>query len=395
MASEETPQDECLRTFVQISDLHFGDLDANGALVHPCCVRTLWTLCPFFTGLAGHEARALIDLSDFLTWMRRQDPHFAVLVTGDLTSTGKQAQFDTAVHFIEADLPSAPGGVGLQTGPWLDQAMRGMSTNSHLAIPGNHDHWPGRFPWFLGRPRSRMRAWARQLPFLQQATVALRGTQVHLRFLALNTDADVWGWGPERVLARGSFRSQLRRLEDALAALGPADPNEVRVLLCHHSLAYTDHPPYRAPTRLGRMWHWCWNRSRRAILEINKACRRELRRLLGQFDIPVLLTGHTHKVDVRRHFSLSPERRRPLPYLEACCGTTTQLNEAPSKWPSLVPNRKLASNFLLVHRLVAESRGIVWKTETWRRSHSTGFERAQGNAAGEPWASELLVWPRP
>src|SRR5207302_7534251 len=109
----------------------------------------------------------------------------------------------------------------------------------------------------------------------------------------------------DRVLARGSFGTQLRRLESALSELGAVDANEVRIMLLHHSLAY------KSTCRLG-------------ILEINDDSRRRLRRLLVQFDIPVILTGHTHQVDVRRHCILSPERKRPIPFLEACCGTTTQ-----------------------------------------------------------------------
>jgi hypothetical protein len=399
---------ECLQTFIQISDLHFGDLGRRGEVVHAVGMKTLWTLCPFFKGLAGHEPRALIDLMDFVEEMRQGDPGIVLLVTGDLTSTGKASQVGRALQFIGAELPPPSArAVGLRTGTWLDEAMRGgdRTGSRHQAIPGNHDHWPGRvfvsiramelaFFWLLGRPQSHMRQWRRHLPFIQQTRFPLRGTQVHLRFLALNSDADVGGWGPQRVLARGSFHTQLQRLE---RELGPADPNEVRILLLHHSLAYrADHPPYKGPTWLSRLWHKCFRPSALGVLEINAASRRLLRRLLGRLEVSVILTGHTHQVHVACDHVLSPKLRR-IQFLEACCGTTTQLTEVPRKWPALFDGsekRKLDPNTLLIHRLFAENQRIVWKTETWRRGDN-GFERARENALGEPWASDLVVWPRP
>jgi hypothetical protein len=400
---------ECLRTFIQISDLHMGDLDAGGQLVHDRGMRTLWTLFSLFTGMAGHETKALVHLTEFYQKMRDEDPNVALLVTGDLTSTGKQSQFDRAVQFLGDVLPPpSPRGQGLQTGTWLEEATRGTPVGPHQVIPGNHDHWPGRLFWVVGRPRPWMRTWARDLPLLQQTPIPLQGNDValqrknvRLRFLCLNSDADVWGWGPERVLGRGSFRTQLRRLEDDLSASEPPDPNEVRVLLVHHSLLYRagSHED-KPPSGLGQVWQAC--QKGLGLLEMNKASRRRLGRLMGQLDIPVLLTGHTHKASVRRWCALSPARGRPLPFLEACCGTTTQLNKVPRKWRSLFSRRgrdprarELDTNTLLVHRVSATGGQIRWRTETWIRDHEAGFQPAPGNTGGEPWASELLVWPRP
>jgi hypothetical protein len=395
-------------------------------LRHDVGMKTLWTLLPFFRGLAGHEHDALKDLVTFFDQMFRRDRD-VLLVTGDLTSTGKNSQFKTAVQFICNELPLSPG-VGLNTDPWLDQAMRGNRDGiRHQVIPGNHDHWPGRYWWILGPPRSRMCAWANTLPFMQTATMEVPGTPVQLRFLAVNTDADVGDWTPERVLARGRFHTQLSLLEAALEPLPRVAPNEVRILLLHHSLAYRakysaemqsrfhqavpkgeldpqeDEPapqaaaaPDEKRTWLRRVLGW----GRRAALkelEINADSRRRLHRLLGDFDIPVILTGHTHVPDVRCHSTLSRERKRRVPFLEACCGSTTQLNEVPSKWNTRSRDRQLDPNTLLVHQLTVRHGEIFWRTETWRRSHLLGFKpfpEAQGERS-EPWASELRVWPRP
>src|SRR5580704_9735617 len=90
-------------TFVQVSDLHIGDLDRKGNLVHDPFLRTLWTLLPFFTGMAGHERKALTDLASFFE-PRRQSGAI-LLLTGDLTSTAKRSQFDRVVKYVEETLP--------------------------------------------------------------------------------------------------------------------------------------------------------------------------------------------------------------------------------------------------------------------------------------------------
>lgn len=378
----------CHGTLIQISDLHFGDTDSMGNVVYDPGMKTLWSVLKRLKGLAGHEYAALLDLAKFYATMKREDPTVVLLVTGDLTSTGKDRQFQSVVEFVCRTLPATKGSVGLRTGDWMEEAMRGNHDPwEHEAIPGNHDHWPGRYYFILGPPRSRMCEWARHLPFIRHTALRLRGTPVWLRILALNTDADVRGWGAQRVLARGSFLSQLRRLANDLTNLGPPDPNEVRILLLHHSLAY------KAPN------------CALPLLEINEASAHELRQFLARFDIPVILTGHTHDpmVDRFRAFCLNAafptSQRRVIHCLEACCGTTTMANYVPAKWPA--KDRKLQDNSLLVHRLVSENGTIVWKTETWWRKHqqddfqeASGFEKADKVPPGKKWSAELVVWPR-
>jgi hypothetical protein len=327
----------CLDRYVQISDLHFGDIDRNGELLHPWWLRQLWKWLPTFSGLAGHEFQALLDLSDRFAQMRGWVPAPRLIVTGDLTSLGKDGQFATVERFICDRLPHPPfeDNIGLKTKDWLGDAMRGRRDGyPHQVIPGNHDHWPGRY-YLLGPPRSRMVEWARHLPYLQEATVPLPGTPAQLRFLALNSDADVGYWGRERALARGSFCSQVAALREVLRERAKQpEPDEIRVLLVHHSLAYRARPADAPPrTRFERL-RQCWSKTTDlGILEMDDRSRSRLSDLIVEFDIRVLLTGHTHKVDVRRHYALSPQLARPVRYLEACCGTTTQLNTAPPGYP--------------------------------------------------------------
>jgi hypothetical protein len=400
----------CLGRYVQISDLHFGDIDPLGKLKHPWWLRKLWKRLPVLSGLVGHEFQALRDLSEcFATRMRRWDPAPHLIVTGDLTSLGKDEQFQTVEHFICDQLPSPPfnEGIGLKrNNNWLRDAMQGRQGYPHQVIPGNHDHWPGRY-FMLGPPRSRMIEWSGHLPYVQDTPVRLPGTPARLRFLALNSDADVGDWGRKRVLARGSFCSQVEALRAALRGrVKQPDPDEIRVLLVHHSLAYRARSAARPPrTGLGRIRDWWGENTDLGILEVDVSSRWELQELISEYDIRVLLTGHTHQVDVRGHYALSPRRGRPVPYLEACCGTTTQLNTAPSGYSERErpaaqetsrpgEEQQIAANTFLVHELHYDGGTIEWQTETWERLLIDGFRRSQRNARGEPYARRFPVWPR-
>jgi hypothetical protein len=216
-----------------------------------------------------------------------------------------------------------------------------------------------------------------------------------LRFLAVNTDADINGWTPERVLARGSFVSQLRRLEEELPRILPPDRDEVRVLLLHHSLAYT--ADVRAPkpsTLLGRLGRWWYRRLGFRDLEINLPSRRRLLRLLTRFDIPVILTGHTHTPMVQCFGAPVPGRARDFDFLEACCGTTTQANKVPPHWPAVLGDRELDPNSLVVHQLLWDGHTVTWRAEVFGRTPFGGFGPAQ-DVNGRPAIAELPVWPRP
>jgi hypothetical protein len=400
---------ECLARYIHISDLHFGDIGRNGELLHPWWLRLLWKWLPAFSGLAGHEFQALLDLSDCFARKRPEWGQPGLIVTGDLTSLGKERQFNTIRNFICNQLPSPPFdvGIGLHTGSWLADAMRGKRAGCpHQVIPGNHDHWPGRY-YMLGPPQSRMVEWAPHLPYLLDA-IPLSGTPASLRFMGLNSDADVGGWRRERVLARGSCCSQIHALWGILSQrVRQPDPDEIRVLLVHHSLAYRSRPEDAPPrTHFQRLRQW-WSRTTDlGILEMDDRSRLELSALIAEFDIRVLLTGHTHKVDVRRNAVLSPQLGRPAPYLEACCGTTTQLNTAPAGYPlrnrpagqeATQPGQEqqIAANTFLVHELRRENGSIVWQTETWERLPIQGFQRSPRNARGEPYSSRFPVWRQP
>jgi 3',5'-cyclic AMP phosphodiesterase CpdA len=356
-----------LATFVHISDLHFGEVDRSTFQVtYPAWMIALWTHAPFFTGLVGHEYAALLDLQQFFTDLRTQE-QARLIVTGDLTSCGSVTQLAAAEAYLgEVLKPPLGNFVGLQESDWRKQA-----------IPGNHDHWPGNF-FSLGPPGPRFQSWFQHFPYVGPA-LPLTAGRAQLRFLGagIDTDANVYPGTPDRLLARGSFTTQLLRLSLMLPHRGR---DEIRVLLLHHSLAH-----------------------RGLTLEINPGSRKQLEQFLAVNDIRVILTGHTHEPLVQpfqvttsgpagllRWFA---QPTRQVQCLEGRCGTTAQATKVPLGWPSSGHSRDLCVNTLLVHRLYEQDDGrIVWHAETYRRSPMRGFEKVPPGLPGPSLDAEMVVW---
>jgi Calcineurin-like phosphoesterase len=342
-----------LKTYVQISDLHFGDIDPGtfNAVAPP-----YWSNSECFDGLLGHHYVALQRLTKFFQEMRTRE-QAELLVTGDLTSMGKVDQFDTANDFLGAKLRPPKGQVGLGLSNWQDKA-----------ISGNHDYFSGVANWkggpILGGPTSGLKRYFSNLPFISPP-LPLPPTAAVLRFVGIDTDAGNSAYGLNRFWARGSFVNQLT---NAQALLGATDPDEIRVLLLHHSRAHQT--GYK--------------------LRIDRQSRSALDRFLVQSDIAVLLSGHMHVpiIDVVTMTSASPPRIMDV--MEARCGTTTQRDVVPLDWFNLLgisPDRPWPTNSLLVHRLFEDQGTIQWEVETYTR---TTYKFKRKGPVGK-----LEVWPRP
>src|SRR6267378_2341193 len=101
MSAEINASSERLATFVQISDLHFGlaepsDLDRR--------THGIIQVTRIFDGLFGHSTRSLRYLRKFL-WdicEAAGDPHDVhLIVTGDVTATGADAEVRLAKNYFE------------------------------------------------------------------------------------------------------------------------------------------------------------------------------------------------------------------------------------------------------------------------------------------------------
>lgn len=307
-----------LATFVHVSDTHIGELDpCTGDALLDESVRERWRRGGRFYGFFGHTRVALGQFAEFYARLREEE-NARLIHTGDLTRIGGDAQIALARRYFTRRLDTAAGPVGLDDPSALD-----------LSIPGNHDHWPGN-GWVLGRAAPGLR---NAFPLLRAPRrIPLSGGRSVL-FAGIDSDADVWSWGPSRALARGAFRSQLRRLSRTLPL---HDPHEVRVLLLHHS------PQFRG-----------------LDLGIQRRSRAALDRFVARHRFRVLLTGHIHTPEARvRGFSHGE-------VLEARAGTMSLRDYLPANWiaEGTGPLDPLPRNAVLVHRLYeGAGRGLVWRT---------------------------------
>jgi 3',5'-cyclic AMP phosphodiesterase CpdA len=333
----QSPTNRLLLTILQISDLHIGAIDpATGDALISTAAAQLFANFTWFDGVLGHHARALQDLKKFRSDLVDAGEDPLVIVSGDITRVGDGVEFDTANDFLSSQIDlNPPHGnyVGLHCSKWLD-----------TAIPGNHDHWPGR-PVVRGGPHPTFATYfpPNKLPYVWSRTLANGRV---LQLIGVNTDADVNPNGHnKRLRAVGSFQSQLAR---AAPILGAKKSEDIRVLLMHHS------------------WH-----KRGPLLSIDRGTRGALNQFFPTHGIQIVLTGHTHKPLHRRFVITAGD------ILECRCGTTTQHDQIPYLWRTLFgtfPRRWWSENTLLVHRLYDEGGSTRWYVETFVRTKAKGFD---------------------
>jgi predicted phosphohydrolase len=318
----------------------------------------------------GHNRNALVQLEQSFSRLRATEGA-RLIVTGDLTASGALSvmtetnQFAIASRFLNDDYSFGEGTVpiGLQLG----------KTSRELLIPGNHDHWKGEAKSldrmiFSGRP---LPAGAGILfddtPFVRRP-IGLGGG-VGLVFIGIDSDAD--STSEERLMARGSFTSQLETLRRSYAVQLAPNACQIRVLLMHHS-------PMQAGYDDG------------GALAVNRASRSALERFVRDFNIAVILTGHIHtKNDDYRPIDGS---RKDL--LELRCSTASVYDRLPSGWKKPAALwYQLPPNIFFVHRLYevrdAGRRTIQWRTNWYLRS-GAGFHD-QGSLMDD---RGVTLWPR-
>lgn len=318
-----------LATFLHISDLHIGEFDplTGDSRISPMAAHVL-SKFPIYDGLLGHHAAGLRHLARFTQDLRERENDCALIVTGDLSRWGDHAELTAAQAFITSSVDMQP--------PHREQIGLYFGENA-LIIPGNHDHWAGVAPPVGATPSCYRHVFHRHRTPSERVIALPNGRKI--RFIHVDSDADVNANSWSRLLARGHFVSQL----DALDASLPAKrQDEVRVLVIHHSRSHTG-----------------------TVLEITPASRQALDRFLRQQQISVMLTGHTHIPVTRLH---------PLAHTagvhELGAGSTTQFDVPPYRWsPSGRARSELTwhPNTLMVHRLYSKKTALKWETETFRR----------------------------
>jgi hypothetical protein len=181
--------------------------------------------------------------------------------------------------------------------------------------------------------------------------------QRSIRFVAIDSDSEIWPFGHERIRALGRFEDQLQQ------ELPPVDDSEIRVLLLHHRRCWTE-----------------W------LLKIVESSREALDQFLVSHGFRVILNGHLHDSYVARF--TPPVTANPPEVLEANCGTTTRWDRVPAEYieilGGILPDRDLQPNSLIVHQVVEREGKTVWEASAFtRRSGGQGFIREnEGQRSG-------------
>lgn len=350
-----------LATFVHVSDLHFGHLDPKSP--GNANAPGLWAKHSGFDGLLGHSYNSLRKLELFFDQMRRTE-NARLIVTGDLTTVGHPSQFSMASNFLGSVLVFSAGRrIGLRSPDWKDRS-----------VPGNHDHWPGSAQ-IWGSPTAGLAGTFPSMPYVNDPPLTLSSGYT-LRFMGINTDADVSPYGTDRFLARGSFASHLTALSALLSGLPIPSSDEIRVLCLHHSQAL-----------------------RGVALEMDARSRDALHDFIVDEDIAVLLCGHVHTPPLVKSFTATHSGvGTSASVLEARCGTTSQMSTLPYTWKTVLGHRpkrvNRMPNSLLVHRLELTGGEVQWHTELYHETPH-GFSVPAPVPPGILVNDRVKVSPRP
>ncbi len=294
-------------------------------------------------------------LEQFFDRIKREEQ--AILaISGDLTTVGNSDEFSTADEYLGRVLRPPKGNyVGLKTPRW-----------ANICVPGNHDHWPGA-PVILGPPSGEV---AKRFKLLPDQNLLKFSTGTTIRLLRIDSDADVSPYGSNRVLARGAFRSQLQKLS---GNLGVPEDKEIRVLLLHHSYSAAG-----------------------VTLSMTSASKGALKDFIIEHDISVLLCGHIHQPPLTQVLEAT-HLKQTVKFLEARCGTTTQLSTLPYDWTTITGERPARQdhwpNTLLVHRLYDDGSTVHWESET-HIERSVGFRPVGELLPNWPSTIRVVLWPR-
>ncbi|KQP27457.1 hypothetical protein ASF27_20980 [Methylobacterium sp. Leaf102] len=272
------------------------------------------------------------------------------MISGDLTAYGNPYQFDLAADFLGSEKPTRFG-FGLGLVQWAESS-----------VSGNHDQWPGS-TMIVGAPTTKLGE-VLPGPYPMIGQLQPLSATASLRFLFVDSDADVGHVLPNRFLARGCFASQLSKLASQVPA---RVTGEVRVLVVHHAVSSLGTPWTDQASEFPK-----GSPSRRTPLEIDGGTLRALQHFLVNAGVQVVLTGHLH-VPRLSEFVASNDVET-LNVLETRCGTTTQWDHYPMNVLAEVdPERRLPPNSLVCHELVQRSDELVWRASIYWRSRASGF----------------------
>lgn len=325
------PRQELLHRFVQVSDLHIGEVDLScGNATVGSFAQTVYSNIDLFDGLLGHSGQALQHLEAFIAGLQQANERFELIVTGDFTRCGGSTDITAATSYFTGalQLHHAGNATGL-----------GLPQMPDASIPGNHDHWGGRNQPLGGGPLAAGALIPKTFPYVTQRPLLYGITLV---LAGIDTDAAVHPLSLKRFMAVGSFQQQLASLQGMLT---PKAKREVRILLSHHSHA------------------WGGN-----LLRMDAGSRQGLEQFLVDNEFDVLLTGHTHAPLLTKTSMSGGGNSRAVRELR--CGTSTQHQVVPLNWRRAfggLPRKRWPKNTLLVHDIYGGPTYLRWCTQGFVR----------------------------
>lgn len=235
---------------VHLSDIHYGEGAAIG-------------------GLRGHNELMAALLPPFLDQLQyalgdEDNQGVAYVVSGDLTVRGTEVSLTSAYGYLFGRWPDPVMGGGAMAG-------LGLPFDRTIIVPGNHDHWRGRFA--LGRHNEKVQQFVPTGSVLR--VEAPRGG-LAIELFGIDSSSGLRSrWRGTSVRQGGRLSDEQFARVQTWAATPSPDPTgiTVKVLVCHHDIQ--DHGRLPKPLDSAQ------------VDLLSKGCVRN-----GVF---VILTGHQHE----------------------------------------------------------------------------------------------------
>ncbi|MFO0905556.1 MAG: metallophosphoesterase [Pirellulales bacterium] len=334
-------------SLVQISDLHF---DSHIWNAEPARLSSL-----VGSGYDAHDVRLCAALKSVLVDELRVPnlQHCHLLVGGDLTATGAAAEFATATQYLKSAHRLEEDGIAFDLG--LSQPAARCWT-----VPGNHDHWNGR--WMYARqPGYTAEVFPTHFPVHPWAHSIVSGTLELVLFgIDSNTIFEDF-WINISLGAMGGFSARDRKEIAALiqetmsAPLRQGIKRRVAALLCHHPFSSDCRA---APLRL--------------------PCSKWLLELAADCNVPVVLTGHTHRWWTQSFPVKTPRQEATKWVFEVRSPTTLQTE--PKLRPEEPRDPALRRPGFWLHRIRLEPDGRVrWTAQLYLYSAGQFYWNREAN----------------
>ncbi|MCA3005494.1 MAG: metallophosphoesterase [Planctomycetaceae bacterium] len=301
--------------FVHLSDLHLGD-----ALLPPPPASSR---APRRRVRLPHNPDLLfplrLALHDVAAETGVPEPDIALLASGDLTNNGSPRQMAAARDLLTTDGPPNPMLARIKGLPAVAASLGagvGLRRARIAAVPGNHDHWAGGTFW--QSVAYDLRAFSAHFtPPVLTTTFASSAGGFALDLIGVDSNSGFRPHQPDAASPSPATVAPHRRAErlSNRRARGRLDGPERTALSAHLRASQAQPQP---PLRLRAIVNHhalrpCWDEPLLGVMD--PLDTQLLLQAAHAGDSPVILTGHTHLIDLHR---FSPrtiwELRAPSPF---------------------------------------------------------------------------------